>query len=176
MVIVDTTVWIDYLGGTTNPHTSWLNRELTRQRLGLTDLILCEVLQGIRDDRVFTEVQHELPRFQGFMTGGVDLAVASTRNYRSLRKRGITVRKTMDCLIATFCLDGGHSLLHRGQDYDPFRHIPAGRSFIHDIQSADQACFQQEAREQFASCLGRRSSSITTSSQKPLSGWPAIRN
>jgi len=120
MVIVDTTVWIDYLGGTANPQTSWLNRELTRQRLGLTDLILCEVLQGIRDDAVFTQVHHDLLRFQVFSTGGVDLAVASAQNYRSLRKRGITVRKTIDCLIATFCLDGGHSLLHRDQDYDPF--------------------------------------------------------
>ena len=62
MVIVDTTVWIDYLGGTANSHTSWLNRELTRQRLGLTDLILCEVLQGIRGDAVFTHVHHDLLR------------------------------------------------------------------------------------------------------------------
>ena len=120
MIIVDTTVWIDYLCGTTNPHTSWLNRELTRQRLGLTDLILCEVLQGIRDDAVFTQVHHRLLRFHVFSTGGVDLAVTSAQNYRSLRKRGITVRKTIDCLIATFCLNNGHSLLHRDQDYDPF--------------------------------------------------------
>lgn len=120
MVIVDTTVWIDYLGGATNPHTSWLNRELTRQRLGLTDLILCEVLQGIRDDAAFTQVHHDLLRFHVFSTGGIDLAVGSAQNYRSLRKRGITVRKTIDCLIATFCLDSRHSLLHRDQDYDPF--------------------------------------------------------
>lgn len=120
MVIVDTTVWIDYLGGTMNPHTSWLNRELTRQRLGLTELILCEILQGIRDDAAFTQVHRDLLRFQVFSTAGVDLAVASAQNYRSLRKRGITVRKTIDCLIATFCLDHGHSLLHRDQDYDPF--------------------------------------------------------
>ena len=120
MVIVDRTVWIDYLGTTTNPHTSWLNRELTRQRLGLTDLILCEVLKGIRDDAAFKQVHHDLLRFHVFSTGGVDLTVASAQNYRSLRKRGITVRKTIDCLIATFCLDSGHSLLHRDQDYDQF--------------------------------------------------------
>ena len=120
MVIVDTTVWIDYLGGTTNPHTSWLNRELTRQRMGLTDLILCEVLQGIRNDAVRMQVHRNLLRFQVFSTGGVDPAVASAQNYRSLRKRGIRVRKTIDCLIATFCLDSGHSLLHRDHDYDPF--------------------------------------------------------
>jgi predicted nucleic acid-binding protein len=120
MVIVDTTVWIDYLGGTNNLHTSWLNRELTNQRLGLTDLILCEVLQGIRDDAAFTQVHRDLLRFEVFSAGGIDLAVASAQNYRSLRKRGITVRKTVDCLIATFCLDRGHSLLHRDQDYDSF--------------------------------------------------------
>jgi predicted nucleic acid-binding protein len=120
MVIVDTTVWIDCLGDTTNPHTSWLNRELTRQRLGLTDLILCEVSQAIRDDAVFTQVHHDLLRFQVFSRGGVDLAVASAQNYRSLRKRGIAVRKTIDCLIATFCLDSGHFLPHRDRDYDPF--------------------------------------------------------
>ena len=96
MVIVDATVRIDYVGGTSNPYASWLNRELTRQRLGLTDLILCEVLQGIRDD-VFTQVHHDLLRFQVFMTGG-------------------------------------------------------------------------------ASCSGTRSSSLPTSPQEPLSGWPTIGN
>ena len=120
MVIVDTTVWIDYLGGISNPHTSWLNRELTQQRLGLTDLILCQILQGIRDDPVFTRVRNDLLKFQVFSTGGVDVAVAAAQNFRFLRKRGITVRKTIDCLIATFCLDGRHSLLHRDQDFDPF--------------------------------------------------------
>jgi len=120
MVIVDTTVWIDYLGGITNPHTSWLNRELTQQRLGLTDLILCQILQGIRDDPVFTRVRNDLLKFQVFSTGGVDVAVAAAQNFRFLRKRGITVRKTIDCLIATFCLEGRHSLLHRDQDFDPF--------------------------------------------------------
>lgn len=120
MVIVDTTVWIDYLAGITNPHTSRLNRELTEQRLGLTDLILCEILQGIRDDSVFRRVHNDLLKFQVFGTGGVYVAVASAQNYRFLRKRGITVRKTMDRLIATFCLDGRRSLLHQNQYFDPF--------------------------------------------------------
>jgi predicted nucleic acid-binding protein len=65
-------------------------------------------------------VHNDLLKFQVFSTGGVDVAVASAQNYRFLRKRGITVRKTIDCLIATFCLDGRHSLLHRDQDFDPF--------------------------------------------------------
>jgi predicted nucleic acid-binding protein len=119
MTIVDTTVWIDYLAGTTNPHTEWLDRELRLRRLGLTDLVLCEVLQGIQGDSEFVRVQSELSRFKVFATGGEDLAVASARNYRFLRSHGCTVRKTIDCLIATFCLMDGHSLLHRDRDFEP---------------------------------------------------------
>ncbi len=120
MIIVDTTVWIDYFAGTVNPQTNWLDRELNRQRLGLTDLILCEVLQGIRADAAFTQVHRELSRFEVFDTGGEALAVASAKNYRFLRARGKTVRKTIDCLIAAFCLSGGHTLLHRDRDFDLF--------------------------------------------------------
>jgi predicted nucleic acid-binding protein len=120
VTIVDTTVWIDYLGGTVNPHTDWLDRQLERQRLGLTDLIFCEVLQGIREERDFRRVRRELSRFALFQTGGEELAVASAQNYRLLRVRGYTVRKTIDCLIASFCLLDGHSLLHRDRDFDAF--------------------------------------------------------
>jgi predicted nucleic acid-binding protein len=120
MTIVDTTVWIDYLRGAANPHTDWLDRELNRQRLGLTDLILCEILQGIGRDSTFTRVRRDLSRFEVFDTGGEALAVAAARNYRTLRSRGQTVRKTIDCLIATFCLLERHSLLHRDHDFDPF--------------------------------------------------------
>lgn len=120
MTIVDTTIWIDYLGGRSNPHTEWLDRELNQQRLGLTDIILCETLQGIRDDATFTRVQRHLSHFEVFDTGGETLAVAAAKNYRSLRSRGHTVRKTIDCLIATFCLTEGHALLHRDRDFDPF--------------------------------------------------------
>ena len=120
MTIVDTTVWIDYLGGVTNPHTQWLDRELSRQRIGLTDLILCEILQGIRRDSAFDRVRRELLKFKIFATGGEDLAIAAANNYRFLRSRGFTVRRTIDCLIATFCLSGDHSLLHQDRDFEPF--------------------------------------------------------
>ena len=120
MVIVDTTVWVDYLQGVENPETDWLNTELDRQRLGLTDIILCEVLQGVRDDVVATEVERRLLELEVFDTGGVAVARDAARNYRALRSRGHTVRKTIDCLIATFCLRGQHSLLHRDRDFDPF--------------------------------------------------------
>ena len=120
MTIVDTTVWIDYLAGTANPHTQWLDQQLNQQRLGLTDLILCEVLQGIRGDSTFARVRRDMTKFEVFATGGEALAVASAQNYRFLRAHGHTVRKTIDCLIATFCLSGGHTLLHRDRDFDLF--------------------------------------------------------
>lgn len=120
MVIVDTTVWIDYFQGVKNPETDWLDAELDRQRLGLTDIILCEVLQGVRADSVAKEVEQKLLKLELFDTGGVALAREVARNYRALRSRGRTVRKTIDCLIATFCLREQHSLLHRDRDFDAF--------------------------------------------------------
>jgi predicted nucleic acid-binding protein len=130
VVIIDTTVWIDYLRGTENPETLWLDRELQRQRLGLTDLILCEVLQGLADQNVFARVQADLLKFQVFQTGGATLAVAAAQNYRELRRRGYTVRKTIDCLIATFCLETNHQLLHRDSDFDPFEKM-LGLQVVH---------------------------------------------
>ena len=120
MVIVDTTVWIDYLNGTSTAQTVWLDAELARQRLGLTDLILCEILQGVRDDQQAKQTRHELMKFEVFEAGGVPLAIAAAQNYRLLRARGHTTRKTIDCWIATFCLTNDHALLHNERDYDPF--------------------------------------------------------
>ena len=130
MTIVDTTVWIDYFGGIINEHTQWLDFQLGLQRLGLTDLILCEVLQGIRSDGTFSQVQSELSKFQIFETGSSELAVNAAQNYRFLRHRGHTVRKTIDCLIATFCISEDHSLLHRDRDFDAFENF-LGLSVVH---------------------------------------------
>lgn len=130
MVIVDTTVWIDYLGGARNPESDWLDRELQRQRLGLTDLILCEVLQGYRDDRLFERVLRELRRFEIMEAGGSSLAIAAARNFRRLRQEGFTVRKTIDCWIATFCIRERHTLLHRDRDFNPFEKV-LGRRVVH---------------------------------------------
>src|SRR5438128_2088538 len=98
MVLVDTTVWIDYFQGVDNSETVWLDAALDRQRLGLTDVILCEVLQGVRDDGVAHDVERRLLTLHVFETGGVDLAREAAKNYRTLRGRGHTVRKTIDCL------------------------------------------------------------------------------
>lgn len=123
MIIVDTTVWADYLRGVSTAQTEWLDANLTRERLGLTDLILCEVLQGIKAEENIRAVQRELLNFEVFMTGGIELATTAAQYYRCLRAAGQTVRRTIDCLIATFCLLEGHSLLHNDRNYDPFEKI-----------------------------------------------------
>lgn len=130
MVIVDTTVWIDYFRGIENAETEWLGHHVERQRLAVTDLILCEVLQGIRDPNEFILARNELLRFFVFINGGADLAVAAARNCRRLREHGYTIRKTIDCLIATFCLQEGHELLHRDRDFEPFESI-LGMRVVH---------------------------------------------
>jgi predicted nucleic acid-binding protein len=130
VVIIDTTVWIDYLRGTQNPETKWLDSEMSHRRLALTDIILCEVLQGIPDDHLFNRVQRDLLKFEIFATGGTEFALATAQNFRILRQRGYTVRKIVDCLIATFCISEGHSLLHRDRDFDPFERF-LGLSVFH---------------------------------------------
>ncbi len=130
MIVVDTTVWIDYFRGTRTPHADWLEANLTKERLGLTDLILCEVLQGVPTDKQFDAVHEELLRFEVFETGTVQLAVQAALNYRWLRVAGRTVRKPIDCLIATYCLLEGYALLHSDRDYDPFEDV-LGLKVVH---------------------------------------------
>jgi hypothetical protein len=86
------------------------------------DLIVCEVLQGIREETLAASIERQVLKLHLFETGGIDLAREAARNYRMIRRRGQTVRKTIDCLIATFCIREGHSLLHRDRDFDPFEH------------------------------------------------------
>jgi predicted nucleic acid-binding protein len=130
MVIIDSTVWIDYLRGIVSKETAWFESELKRQRFGLTDLILCEILQGVPDENIARQVLRELSLFQIYDTGGEEMAVAAARNFRLLRQRGRTVRKTIDGLIATFCLRQDFSLLHCDRDYNHFEAV-LGLSVIH---------------------------------------------
>ena len=123
MVVVDTSVWIDYLNGVSTPESAWLDRELARQRLGLLDLMVCEILQGLATDAEAIRVLRRLRRLEILDTGGVELAAAAAYNYRRLRQRGGTVRKTIDCLIATFCLRESHALLHCDRDFDAFEEL-----------------------------------------------------
>ena len=130
MVIVDTTVWIDYFNGTDNAETNWLELRLDQDRLGLTTIILSEILQGIRDEKTAGLVEADLLQFAIFEASSRTLAVQAAMNYRTLRRRGKTVRKTIDVLIATFCIEEQHSLLHRDRDFDPFEEL-LGLSVVH---------------------------------------------
>jgi predicted nucleic acid-binding protein len=130
VTIVDTSIWIDLFNGVHSDHTAWMNRNLDDSRIALTDLTLCEVLQGLRNDAMHAGVRKDLLKFGVHSTCGTELALATSDNYRFLRKRGITIRKTIDCMIATYCISKGHSLLHNDRDFDPFeQHL--GLQVIH---------------------------------------------
>jgi len=133
MVIVDTSVWVDYLNGVPNAETTWLRVQINRQVIGLTDLVLCEVLQGLRDDAAVGPTRQALAGCVVYRSGGEDLAVASALNYRRLRAAGITIRKTIDCLIATFCIENDHALLHRDRDFDAFEKR-LGLKVVHAVE------------------------------------------
>jgi predicted nucleic acid-binding protein len=120
MVIVDSSVLIDYLGGYSNPQTEWLDRHNSFRTIGITSLILTEVLQGIRDDARFAATLNALSQFAIFEIGSNEIAIQSARNYRILRGLGVTVRSTIDCLVATFCIEEGHRLLHHDSDFGYF--------------------------------------------------------
>jgi predicted nucleic acid-binding protein len=106
-----------------HPETEWLDREIEREKIGLTELILCEVLQGVRSDREFTSLRKQLLEFAVFSSGGLEMAVEAAENFRELQRRGFTVRKTIDCWIATFCIREGYGLLHRDRDYGMFERV-----------------------------------------------------
>lgn len=120
MIVVDTTVWIDYFNGQVNPQTNSLDDLLLRQPVLMGDLILCETLQGFRSEAGFEAARNALGQLAQAQMVNTELAVQSARNYRDLRQKGVTVRKTIDCFIATFCIENGHELLHNDRDFDPF--------------------------------------------------------
>jgi predicted nucleic acid-binding protein len=120
VVIVDSSVWIDFLNGVTNPETQWLDLRLDHDPIGLTTVNLTEVLQGLRDDREAASVESELRKFQIVELHDTALAVEAAANYRRLRHHGFTIRKTIDLLIATYCIREEHQLLHRDRDFDLF--------------------------------------------------------
>jgi predicted nucleic acid-binding protein len=120
MLVVDTTVWADYFNGVVNPQTDYLDRVLESTPVLVGDLILAEVLQGFRDDADFEKARRALGRYLQAGMVGPELALQSARNYRQLRRRGVTVRKTIDSLIATYCLENEHELLHNDSDFDGY--------------------------------------------------------
>ncbi|MGH9631395.1 MAG: type II toxin-antitoxin system VapC family toxin [Bryobacteraceae bacterium] len=120
MIIVDSSVWIDYFKGAITPQTEKLDNLLGHELLAIGDLILTEVLQGFADERAFNEVRKMLTALAVVELGGLEIAIQAARNFRALRKLGVTVRKTIDTLIATRCIESGYDLLYSDKDFDPF--------------------------------------------------------
>lgn len=120
MILVDSSVWVDYFRSADTPQVALLDSLLGRTPLAVGDLIAAEVLQGVRDEREHTLVKQTLEAFDHIDLVGYDLAVKASENYRSLRAMGITIRKTIDTLIATRCIENRLTLLHADSDFVPF--------------------------------------------------------
>lgn len=124
MILVDSSVWIDYFRGVATAQTEKLDALLGTEPLAIGDLILTEVLQGLDAERDFRQVEKLLSSLEVVVLGGRDVAVQAARNYRLLRSKGVTVRKTIDTIIATRCIASGYTLLHSDRDFEPFvRHL-----------------------------------------------------
>ena len=124
MIVVDSSVWIDFLNGRKMPHVERLRAALGAEEIFLGDLMLCEVLQGLDSERSARQVESLLRRFEIVAMAGDAIAVAAARNFRVLRKRGITVSKTIDLLIGTWCIENRRALLHNDSDFRPMaRHL-----------------------------------------------------
>ncbi|MBI4744654.1 MAG: PIN domain nuclease [Actinobacteria bacterium] len=121
MILVDSSVWIDYFNGEKTNKTDWLDSALGNKPIIIGDLVLTEVLQGFQNDNDFRVAKKLLLSFPFMEMGGQELAVKSAMNYRFLRKNGITVRKTIDVMIGTFCIHYQLSLLHDDRDFDPMK-------------------------------------------------------
>jgi len=120
VILVDSSVWIDFFRNKPTLQAEWLDRNLGVEGLVVGDLILAEVLQGFKDDKGFNEAKRLLGQLEQVNVGGADLAIEAARNYRRLRTIGVTVRGTVDVLIATRCLADGLRLLHSDRDFDSF--------------------------------------------------------
>lgn len=119
MIVVDSSVWIDFLNGRNAAHVQRLRAVFGADEIIVGDLMLCEILQGLVSERAAREVESLLRRFAIAPMAGDAIAVAAARNFRYLRRRGITVRKTIDLLIGTWCIENRRPLLHNDSDFHP---------------------------------------------------------
>jgi len=120
VILVDSSVWIDFFRGTTTPQSERLDELLGSEPLVVGDLILAEVLQGFSSERDFNQAKNLLTTLHVVDIGGLEAAVQAARNFRTLRARGVTIRKTIDTLIATRCIESDYALLYSDRDFDPF--------------------------------------------------------
>jgi predicted nucleic acid-binding protein len=120
VILVDSSVWVDYFRSADTPQVALLDSLFGRTRIAIGDLVAAEVLQGVGDDKEFNLVKKVFETFTHLDLCGYDLALKASENYRVLRSKGITVRKTIDTLIATRCIEDGLTLLHADRDFAPF--------------------------------------------------------
>lgn len=120
MILVDSSVWIDYFRGVATPQSDRLDALLGVEPLAVGDVILTEVLQGFTSERAFEQALRLMISLSVVEIGGSQIAIQAARNYRTLRARGVTVRKTIDTLIATRCIEDNHALLYSDRDFEPF--------------------------------------------------------
>lgn len=121
MILVDSSVWIDYFNGTETLATKKLDGLLGVRPVCIGDLILAEVLQGFRQDADYQAAKNLLCTLPIHSMVGTDISIKSAENFRALRKQGITIRKTIDTLIATYCIETDLTLLHSDKDFQPFQ-------------------------------------------------------
>ena len=119
MIVVDSSIWIDYFNGAISNKTNWLDESLGIEPIIMGDIILAEVLQGFQNEKDFKTAKKLLLEFPFMDMIGQELAIKSAMNYRALRQKGITIRKTIDVMIGTFCIHNNFFLLHNDKDFDP---------------------------------------------------------
>jgi hypothetical protein len=119
MILVDSSVWIDYFNGRKTWQTNLLDNLLSDVPIIIGDLILAEILQGFQSDNDYKSAKSFLTDLPFRQMGGYQVAVQSAQNYRILRKKGVTVRKTIDVIIGTYCIIEGLPLLHDDRDFEP---------------------------------------------------------
>jgi len=133
VLVVDSSVWIDYFNGNPNPARGTLRKLLDdgELRIVVPDLVMFEVLRGFRHERDFRQARLLFASLDVEEAGGEDLALAAAHHYRSLRAHGITVRSAIDVLVATFCIERDYALLHRDRDFDAFEELRGLRGWRH---------------------------------------------
>lgn len=120
MILVDSSVWIDYFRGTQTSEAEKLDALLGEEPLLVGDLVLTEVLQGFRNDADFNRAKTLLTSLNVVNLGGKEIGIQAAKNFRTLRRKGVTVRKTIDTIIATSCIENGYILLYSDRDFDAF--------------------------------------------------------
>lgn len=120
MILVDTSVWIDFLKGVNSPKRRVLHTLIEEERdIAITEIILTEILQGIKEDKEFRQVKDYLLAFPIYGPSGTETYLKAAEIYRTCRKKGKTVRKTVDCIIAAICIENSLTLLHKDRDFEP---------------------------------------------------------